>query len=434
MTSIPPEVMARPVASAVAFLAARRGLLQAYLSAISGSAGRLVFSLVYFIALANTLSIAEFGLFATASAAGVMLSRILGFGFTAPLYRVATVRPRLIGIFTAGFLFMSLLSLPVLAAGSALVFWLFFAGDLSWVIFAQVVIAEALLWRPVETVVIVNNGLNRFGRASALVILGTAMRAGAAGLFALMAASNAMTLAQWSWFYLAANGLTLLVGAAAFYPACRLSFRPRYYWKRLADSAFVACSEVLFYLQMEFDKLVVLSLGGAHLAGIYAILMRLLDLTAIPIRTFSMMLVQKLMKMPDMMSRLKVRLGIEVGVFVISTLGIAAFAVLLHVLPNALGRNVASAAGLVGAALLVPGFRNLVEYHAELLFARGQTFVRALNLLLLTGAKLVLLAGLLGSVGEEWTLVMWLNALFCALYLVSALLTYTALRQPAKVM
>ena len=68
----------RPLARIGAFLAERRGLVRDYFSAISGAGGRLVFSLAYFIALANTLSIAEFGMFATASAAGVMLSRILG--------------------------------------------------------------------------------------------------------------------------------------------------------------------------------------------------------------------------------------------------------------------------------------------------------------------------------------------------------------------
>ncbi|TIL78136.1 MAG: lipopolysaccharide biosynthesis protein, partial [Mesorhizobium sp.] len=46
-----------------AFVAARRKLVFDYFSAISGAGGRLVFSLAYFIALANTLSIAEFGMF-----------------------------------------------------------------------------------------------------------------------------------------------------------------------------------------------------------------------------------------------------------------------------------------------------------------------------------------------------------------------------------
>src|SRR4051812_48681678 len=49
--------------------AQRRRMLKDYFSAISGSGGRLVFSLIYFIALANALSIPDFGLFATASAA-----------------------------------------------------------------------------------------------------------------------------------------------------------------------------------------------------------------------------------------------------------------------------------------------------------------------------------------------------------------------------
>ena len=39
------------------FLTSRRGVLRDYFTAISGSAGRLVFSLAYFVALANTLSI-----------------------------------------------------------------------------------------------------------------------------------------------------------------------------------------------------------------------------------------------------------------------------------------------------------------------------------------------------------------------------------------
>ena len=59
----------RPFARIGHFVAARRQLVFDYFSAISGAGGRLVFSLAYFVALANTLSVAEFGMFATASAA-----------------------------------------------------------------------------------------------------------------------------------------------------------------------------------------------------------------------------------------------------------------------------------------------------------------------------------------------------------------------------
>lgn len=418
-----------PFSRLVALLSERRGLLRDYMAAVSGAGGRLVFSLAYFIFLANTLALADFGVFATASAAGVMLSRILGFGFVSALYRVATIRPRLIGTFTGGFILLSALSLPVLALAALLTFALFFDGLLPLQVFAMVIAAEALLWRPVELAIIVNNGRGAFGKASLLTILGTAMRALAAGVFMLQAN---VSLANWSLYYLAANAAVFVIAFGIFYPRQRLKFRPRLYWRRLADSLYVAGAEILFYLQMEFDKLVVLAVGGADLAGIYAVIMRLVDLTAIPIRTFTMMLVQRMMRSPAMLSSLRLRAGIELGIFAVSTAALCALALALYFFPNALGRNIAQAAGLVILALAIPGARNLVEYQAELLFARGQTGVRAINLALLAAAKAILLIILLAHTTEAADLIWSLNPVFAILYLVSAALTYSALRMPAK--
>ena len=411
------------------FLTSRTALLRDYLTAVSGSLGRLIFSLLYFVVLANALSIAEFGLFATASAAGVMLSRIVGFGFVSSLYRIATVKPRLLGTFAGGFLLMTALSLPVLATASWLTHAIFFAGALPLATFALVIVSEALLWRLVETVVIVNNGLNRFAAAAVLVIAGTALRAAAAGLFAL---STAPVLDVWVYYYLAANGVCLALALAFFWPHQRLRLRPALYWSRLADALYVAGAELLFYLQMELDKLLVLALGGPHLAGIYAIVMRLVDLTAIPIRTFTMLLVQRLMRAPETLSKLWLRVGFEAGILAISTLGLATLALVLHFYPTILGNNVSQAAPLVIFALAVPGLRNLIEYQAELLFARGQMLVRALNLALLAGAKAVVLTYLLLDGPEAQQLVLMLNAAFAVLYLASTLLTYSAIRLPAK--
>lgn len=418
-----------PFSRLVALLSERRGLLRDYMAAVSGAGGRLVFSLAYFIFLANTLSLADFGVFATASAAGVMLSRILGFGFISALYRVATIRPRLIGTFTGGFILLSVLSLPVLALASLVTFALFFDGLLPLRVFMLVIAAEALLWRPVELAIIVNNGRGAFGKASLLTILGTAMRALAAGVFTLQAD---VSLGNWALYYLAANAAVFLIAFGVFYPRQRIKFRPRLYWRRLADSLYVAGAEILFYLQMEFDKLVVLAIGGADLAGIYAVIMRLVDLTAIPIRTFTMMLVQRMMRSPAMLSSLRLRAGIELGVFTVSTAALCALALVLYFFPNALGRNIAQAAGLVILALAIPGARNLVEYQAELLFARGQTGVRAINLALLAAAKAILLVILLEHTREAADLIWSLNAVFANLYLLSAALTYSALRMRAK--
>ncbi|MFC3321075.1 lipopolysaccharide biosynthesis protein [Mesorhizobium cantuariense] len=419
----------RPLARIGSFLAERRGLLRDYFSAISGAGGRLVFSLAYFIALANTLSISEFGMFATASAAGVMLSRILAFGFISALYRTATIRPNLIGTFTAGFLLLGLLSLPLLAAASFGVYLIFFADTVPLSVFAAIVFAEALLWRPVEVALIVNNGLGKFGRAALLAILATALRALGAVLF-MFSAQHSVWI--WSWFYIGANAASLLIAFGFFYPRQRLRLRIELYLRRLADSIYVAGAEVLFYLQMEFDKLLVLAIGGPHLAGIYAIIMRLVDLTAIPIRTFSMMLVQRMMRAPELLSRLAVKSGIEGGVFAVSTLALLALGIVLHFFPNALGKNVAEAAPLVVLAICVPGLRNLVEYQAELLFARGQTLVRALNLGLLAALKALLLTYVLTTILDTPNLVLSLNVVFLLLYLASTLLTYSAMRKPAK--
>lgn len=411
------------------FLTSRTALVRNYLTAVSGSLGRLVFSLLYFVVLANALSIAEFGLFATASAAGVMLSRIVGFGFVSSLYRIATVKPRLLGTFAGGFLLMTALSLPALAAASWLTHAIFFAGELPLATFALVIVSEALLWRLVETVVIVNNGLNRFAAAAVLVISGTALRAAAAALFAFAATP---TLGDWVYYYLAANGICLAIALVFFWPRQRLRLRPALYWSRLADALYVAGAELLFYLQMELDKLLVLALGGPHLAGIYAIVMRLVDLTAIPIRTFTMLLVQRVMRAPETLSKLWLRVGFEAGILAVSTLGLAALALVLHFYPTILGKNVSQAAPLVILALAVPGLRNLIEYQAELLFARGQMLLRAINLALLAGAKALVLGYLLLNGPDAQQLVLMLNAAFAVLYLASTTLTYSALRRPAK--
>lgn len=405
------------------------GVLRDYMAALSGSAGRLIFSLGYFIALANSLSLADFGLFATASAAGIMLSRILGFGFISALYRTATVRPMLVGVFTGGFLLFALISLPVIAVAAAGVYRLFFQDLMKPEVFAGIVMAEVLLWRLFETSVIVNNGLGLYARASVLTILGTMLRS----FFALaFMALGIPTLENWVEVYVAANGAAAVLGFVFFYPRQRVRLALRLYWRRLPDAAYVACAEVLFYLQMEFDKLLVLSFGGASLAGLYAILMRLIDLTALPIRTFSMMLVQKMMRAPELLARLRMRVGIEASIFAVSTLAFCLLVLILVIWPDALGQKVAASASFAVFALFVPAMRNLVEYHAELLFARGQTLVRVLNLALLTGVKAVLLTGTLSTAEDTRQLILDLNFVFAALYLASALLTYSLMRLRPK--
>nr|WP_255663398.1 lipopolysaccharide biosynthesis protein [Nitratireductor sp. B36] len=400
-----------------------------YLAAVSGSAGRLVFSLAYFVILANSLTIADFGLFATASAAGVMVGRLLALGFTATLYRIATVKPRLLGTYAAGFLVLALASLPLIALASTVLYLVFFAGDLRVLPFALVIVSEAVAWRLTETVIVVNNGLNRFGRAATILIVSIAIRALAAFVFTFHTSQD---LLNWTVFYLVANIAALIFALLFYCPRQRLRLQTSLYLRRLPDALYVAGAEVLFYLQMELDKLLVLALGNPTLAGIYAIIMRLVDLTAIPIRSFSMLLVQRMMRSPEMLRSWALRLGIEGGVFAVSVLALATMATILAFYPTLLGSNVAEAAPLVILALAVPGLRNLTEYQADLLFARGQTFLRAVNLGVLAAAKAALLSLVLKSFTETSDIILSLNAVFAVLYLLSMVLTYRALAMPAK--
>jgi len=61
-----------------------------------------------------------------------------------------------------------------------------------------------------------------------------------------------------------------------------------------------------------------------------------------------------------------------------------------------------------------------------------QTAVRALNLGLLAALKALLLTYVLTTITDTSTLVLSLNIVFLLLYLASMLLTYSALRRPAK--
>jgi O-antigen/teichoic acid export membrane protein len=402
----------------------QRKTITDYLTITSGVLGRLVISIVYFLIVANVLSLGAFGVFASASAAGLVLSRLMAFGFVSPVYRVATVKPRLLGAYWAGLLVFALLSLPLVFGGAWLTHATVFDGRLGLGWFMAVIAAEVLGWRLVEYVVITLNGLSRFGRAATLVILGSAIRTLAAVAFFL---SPWRGLEAWIGFYGAANALTLLVAFLAFAPRMRLRFAWRLYPRRMRDAVTSALSELTFYVQSELDKLLVLTMAGDRTAGLYAIAMRLIDLTAIPVRSFNQMLVQRLMKDGAAMESGRRRALVEGAIAVVSTLGMAAFIVLLWLHPTLLGRNISEVAPYLLPMLAIPALRNLVEYQAELLYAREKVMTRALLLGGLAVVKLSLMAVLLKGFSGFETWALPLTAVFAALYALSAAVTYRAL-------
>jgi len=400
-----------------------------YLKAFSGDGARLFIQLAYFYLVANTLTIAEFGLFATASSIGIVLSRLAGFGFLSPLYRIATVKPHLIGTYTAGYLAALAISLPLVLLIGLGIHQLFLASLMPFVVFAMIAGTEILFWRALEAVINVNKGLEKFGIASIVIVFGFGMKALAALWFSLQPDPD---LAQWAQIYLIAQALMAVLAIVIFYPKIRLRFRPQLYLRRIPDAFSVSGAEVLFYVQSELDKLVVLAIGGSTAAGLYAIVMRLIDLTAMPVRTFSTILTQRLMRRTELMHSTKMRVGFELGVFAVSIAAMACIAIALYIKPDLLGSNVAQAAPFMLVVLLVPAFRNLIEYQAELLYGRGQTIQRLINYAIIAALKAVLLIWMLNSFNAPQDWMIWINAVFAALYAISAVLTYNALRRPAN--
>lgn len=400
-----------------------RAAILSYLTILSGSAGRLVISLVYFLIVANTLTLGEFGLFATASSIGLILSRLLAFGFVSPLYRVATVKPRLLGAYLAGFAVLSLVSLPLIAIVAGAAYELLFADRLAAWPFTLIIVAEVVCWRPVEVVAIVNNGLRRFRQAALLVIIGSSLRTGAALLFLAL---GDRSLGTWAAAYLAATSISLAVALVAFLPPARWRFVRALYPRRMADAVFAGAADIVFYVQSELDKLLVLGLAGERTAGLYAIALRVIDLTAMPVRSFNQMLVQKIMQDRGIGGGKRLA-AYEAGIALVSIAGLVAVIVALKPFPGLLGHNVSAAAYLFAPMLLVPAFRNLVEYHAELLYARERTGSRIVLLCLLTALK----AGLISLVmtrfvaDEGWA--SWMNLVFGLVYLASAGFTYRLL-------
>jgi O-antigen/teichoic acid export membrane protein len=396
-----------------------------YLTLASGSVGRLAISLAYFLVAANVLSLADFGFFATASAAGVVLARVAGFGFISPLFRAATTRQRVVGVHLGGYLAAFALSLPLVALLAFGLHRLAFGG-MPGLAFALIIIAEVVAWRMLEAAAIVNNGLRRFGRASLLVLAGTGIRTIVALGFWL---AGATSLTVWAWCYLGANMAAAALAWIAFTPAIRPRLNLRLTLGGARDALAAAAADIIFYVQAELDKAVVLMAAGPRAAGLYAIAMRVIDITAMPVRAYNQLAMQKAMTERGVAAGPLRLAGVEGAIALASSGALAGLAAVLWLWPDMLGRNIGSAAALFPLMLAVPALRNLIEYHAELLYGLERTGLRA-AVLALGGAVKALgiwLAILLAQGELAWAA--WVNLAFLGAYMLSAAATYRVVGQ-----
>jgi hypothetical protein len=116
-----------------------------------------------------------------------------------------------------------------------------------------------------------------------------------------------------------------------------------------------------------------------------------------------------------------------VAIFVAAVSGFAAFLYVLSFRPGLLGPNVEVARQLFGAALLVPAFRSLTEFHIELCFAYRRFGTELMIAILLVVIKAVALVALVTGSSDPSVWGLWLNAIGAGLYLSSATAVYLTL-------
>ena len=320
--------------------ASRRAILN-YATLFAGSGGRLALQMIYFLALANTLSLRDMGVFASTSAAGMLIGSFSGFGFQAFLMRSGAARPSSLGGYFGAYYVCFAASTPIAFAVAFALYIALFRDSISPAAYFAVIATEVVAWRLIEMLNQVNNGLGQFAAATQVLVLASAARAAAAALFMIAGGGSAEL---WALYYVVGNSLALLLLAAWRHPRVRLQWRPSLIRARFLDGLFYAFSYFAFLAQNEVDKLVVLWFAGAETAGLYAIFIRVADLSAAPLRPLILLFSRELMKAGAVTARV-VRdiVRVEGVIAVVSTAVLAGILALLHVWPHALGRNVGDA-------------------------------------------------------------------------------------------
>lgn len=393
-----------------------------YLIILSGASARVIIQGMYFVLLANTLALPEFGLFAAISAAGIIIGSFSGFGFASAAFRAAATKRRLVGRYLGGLYVMFFISTPVCLACSYLLYDLAFTGRVILSTYLAIVLSEIVFWRLLEAVSQINNGLGSFSQASAGLVIGAGTRLTAAVIFKLWF----RTLDDWALIYFAANGCGTVFYLYAFNPASRVCFRgiATLVFGRLRDSLMFAFSFFIFYAQSELDKLIAAIFVDGRTAGIYAISMRILDLTSVPVRGFLLLLIRESIRGGWKRSKWSAGIAIEGVLALVSLLGFIAIAAMLAVYPNIMGHQVAEASPLFTVMALVPVFKNLQEYHAELFFAWKRLELRAIMAALLTLIKALLTIIIFLSVRDLRHMGLMFNLQFATTYAVSAVILF----------
>lgn len=398
-----------------------RFAVQAYLQVLGGSMGRLVLQGLYFALLVNALSLADYGVFASALAASIIIANVGSFGFTAPLFRAATTRRRVLPWYLGAFLAWSALVVPLslgFAAGFHAAVMHRYIGLEA---FLAIAVSEAVLWPLIDSIYVLNAGLGRYAHASGSTLLGSASRTFAALSFALAGGGS---VEDWAFAYLAANAAAALACLVLLMPR----IRPRWDWRivraRVPEAISAALLNLVQSVQIELDKLLILLLTDQAAAGLYALAMRLVDITSTPVKSFFMIYAQSLLRRRAAIRDFALSLKVELVVAAVASALFGGFLFVLWLRPGLLGANIAAAFPFLAGLFLVPALKTLVDYHRELFFAANRLSWFAGIAALLAAVKMPVLAAMALNAPSVQAWVLPLSLLFVVLYLISAGLTW----------
>lgn len=405
----------------------QRFSVSAYAQILSGSLARLVLQACYFALLVNALSLADYGVFASVLALSLILSGGGAFGFTAPLFRAATTRSRVLGTYLGAFIAYAATETALVAALGLGIHALTFSSYIGTVSFMAILLSEALFWRLIDMLAVVNNGLGRYRQGAQAGIIGSLGRLVVLGLFM---AGGARDLDRWALFYLAGNAASVAVAVALLWPRMRIRWSPAILLRRLREALAFLGINTLQTIQIEADKLLVLAFAGQEQAGIYALSMRVIELLLLPIKSFFPPYVQSLLRDRKRAADWRASLRVEAA---LAGLALVLFAItvgVLAALPNILGRNVAAAADWFRFLPLVPVFRALLDYHREVMFAADRLAVYSAIAALIAALRLLAIAAVL-SVSSSIAALIWpLNGLALCLYGLSAAAVWSLVVRP----
>lgn len=401
--------------------------IAAYAQILTGAATRLVLQAGYFALLVNVLSLADYGIFASVLALSLILSGGGTFGFSASLFRAATTRRRILGAYLSAFLAYSAAECAVLLVAGSCLYLVTLRSYIAFPAFLAVLVSEMVLWRLIDALNVISNGLGRYHNN---IVVGLLASGGRLAAIALFAATGGGPLARWTDFYVTGNLLATGVALAIFWPRVRLRWHRTILGRRVRESLAFWAINTLQTVQIEADKLIVLALAGERQAGIYALSMRVIELLLLPIKSFFPPYIQSLLRSPDRFGDWRLSAGVEAALALTALSLFGGTVLFLTLFPHLLGTNVAHAVLWFRDLPLLAMSRALLDYHREVMFAAERLTTYVIVAGLLASVRLVTIGSVLLVAASIDVLILPLNAVALTLYLVSVTVVWRLVLRP----